>query len=374
MNVRDFAMKVNACIVLILSAYSLAIAQSETFEAVESKKIPGILRTISEQTRANFEQIHTWQGELEFFQYSIDRGSAAKSTFEIMTDAVGSCPNEIAEFTENTIIFKCDLDKGLSYSKRSREAPSRYIDPATNKDLGTKSTPSSSSQIATKEYRYSEEPVAMRKGVIVERKAVKDRVDADCPSCKGQQPDYLPRYVLDIDSQVWQRYPEYANTIEKKGEYVVDGLALKVEERTLSGDVQYRVHEPLRLNTFDIKNFWIINTFSANAGYNIISSEKIRAGDGKLMEKQTMEYQKANGVYVPIRNTEDRYDFSRDFTLRSHEEIVLKNVRINDVIAAETFTYKNLGLANGDKFIDKIEGREYKYQDANLVPLAEPNK
>lgn len=374
MNVKDLTMKLNVCIALILSAYGLAVAQSETFQVVEPEKIPEILRTIANQTKANFGQIHTWQGELEFSRYSIDRGENAKSTFEIMTDAVGPSPNEVAELTENTVIFKCDLDKELFYSKRSREAPSRYFDSADGRDLGTKSIPSCSSQIVTKKYRYSAEPVAMREEVVVERKAVKDRMDADCPSCnKGRQPVYLPTYIFDIDSQVWERYSDFVNIIKEKGEYVFDGLALKVEQRTLSGDVQYRVHEPFKLSGFVIINGWLINTFSANAGYNIISAERISA-DGKLMQRKSMEYQKVNSVYVPIRDTEDNYDFKRDFSLRVHTETVFKNVRINDAIPAETFTYKNLGLKDGDKFNDKIEGKEYRYQDANLVPITSADK
>jgi hypothetical protein len=370
MDVKDLTMKLNVCIALILSAYSLAIAQSETFQAVESEKIPGILRTISNQTKANFEQIHTWQGELESSRHFIHKGKNAKETFETLTDAVGPCPNEVAEVDSCTIIFKCDLDKGLFHSKSSREKPTLYFDPADNKDLGTKSLPKCSSQIVTNEYRYSAEPSARKNGEVIQRKAVKEKADIDGPSYKGLQPVYLPSYIFDIDSQVWERYPDFANIIEEKGEYVVGGLALKVEQRTLSGDVQYRVHEPFNINAFNINNCWIINTFSANSGYNIISSERIRA-DGKLMTKKSFEYQKVNGVYVPIRDTEDTYDYSRDFSLRSHEEDVFKNVRINDSIPAETFTYKNLGLKDGDEFIDRIASKEYKYQDANLVLIAD---
>lgn len=290
----------------------------------------------------------------------------------MLTDANGPSPNEVAEITENKIIFKCDLDKEFLYSKRSREVPSRYIDPANNRDLGTKSVPSSSSQIVTKGYRYSAEPIAMIKGEVVQRKAIKEKVDADVSSYKGLQPVYLPTYIFDLVSQVWERYSDFANIIEKKGEYVSGGLAMKVEQRTISGDVQYRIHEPFNINAFNINDCWIINTFSANSGYNIISLQMITAKDGKLMQQKSIEYQKVNGVYVPIKNTEYTYDF-RDFNLRAHSETVYKNVRINNIIPAETFAYKNLDLKDGDIFEDKIIGKKYKYQDANLVLIAEPN-
>jgi len=358
-------------IALIILTFGLALGQSDTFQAVEPEKIPGILRTISNQTKANFEKIHTWQGELESSMRSIDKGNNAKKTFETLTDGVGPCPNEVASLSENKNTFKCDLDRGLFYSKNSREAPSRFIDPAINKDLGTKSVPRSSSQIVTKEYQCTAEPSVRKNGEVIQRKAVKENVDADGPRV-GLQPVYLPHYIFNIDSQVWGHYPDIIKIIKEKGEYVADGLALKVEQRTLSGDIQYRVHEPFILITFKTFNGWVINTFSANAGYNIISSERICA-DGKLMQKKSTEYQKINGVYVPIKDAEDTYDYSRDFSLQGHTERVFKNVRINDAIPTETFTYNNLGLENGDKFEDKIVGKKYIYQNANLVPVAEAN-
>jgi hypothetical protein len=369
-NMKDLKKKICLCVVMIFPACGFAIAQDELFQAVETEKIPSILRSITKQTKENFDKIHTWQGELDCSMYFFDKGNKAKDTFEKLTDANGSCPNEVAEITENKVVFKCDLNKGLLYSKRSREVPSRFIDSATNKDLGTKSLPSSSSEIITNEYRYNAQPNAYKNEEVVQHKAIKNKIDE--PLYKGLQPNYLPRYVFDIDSQVWDRYPEYLKILEEKGEYVFSGLAMKAEQRTLSGDLQYRIHEPFYMNAFNIRG-WLINTFSENSGYNIIDSERV-TDDGKLMWRKSTEYQKVNGVYVPIRDTEETYDYSSDFSLRKHEECVYKNIFINDAIPEETFTYKNLGLKNGDKFVDEIKGREYKYEDANLVFVADVNK
>ena len=372
MKAKNPAMKLSMSIALILLACGLTAGQSETFQAVDPEKIPGILKTISSQTKSNFEKIQTWQGELESSRRFLVIGKNVKSTFETMTDAVGPCPNEITELTSSTIIFKCDLGKGLFHSKSCREKPTRYFGTADNRDLGTKSVPRCSSNIVTNEYRITAEPSVRREGEVIERKATKEKADEDNPRHLGLQPVYLPIYVLSLDSQPWGHYPDVIKIIEEKGEYAVDGYVLKVEQRTVSGDVQYRVHEPFKMNVFNINNGWLINTFSANAGYNMISSERSRA-DGKPMQKNSTEYQKVNGVYVPIRAEEDSYDYSRDFRLRGYNETSFKNVRINDAIPEETFTYKNLGLKNGDKFVDKIAGKEYKYQDDNLVPIARPD-
>ena len=368
---KNLITRISLCVALIFSACGFATAQDEVFQAVETERIPGILRSISKQTKGNFERIHTWQGELVRSMYFVDKGDMAKETFETLTDGNGLCPNEVVEITENRIIFKCDLEKELLYVKRSREAPSSYIDPATNKDLGTRSLPSSSSEIITNEYRYNAQPSAYRNDKVVQRKGVKTKIDG--PLYAGRQPNYLPSYIFDIDSQVWERYPDYAKILEEKGEYVFFGLAMKAEQRTLSGDLQYRIHEPFYMNAFNIKG-WLINTYSKKAGFNIIDSERI-TDDGKLMLRKSTEYQKVNGVYVPTRDTEDTYDYNRDFSLKIHEEGVFKNIFINNAIPEETFIYKNLGLKDGDTFVDKIAAKEYKVEDDNLVFVSDlPDK
>ncbi|MFA5239261.1 MAG: hypothetical protein WC476_06085 [Phycisphaerae bacterium] len=154
---KDLLTKLKVSIVLILLVCSLASAE-EDFREVEHEKIPDVLRTISEQSKQNFEKIHTWQGELQSTRYIIDKEKQAKETFEIMTDAVGSAPNEVAEVTSSSIIFRCDLQNGLSYSKVSREAPTLYFDPANGRDLGTKSSTRCESHVTCSNVTNAEFP------------------------------------------------------------------------------------------------------------------------------------------------------------------------------------------------------------------------
>ena len=60
--------------------------------------------------------------------------------------------------------------------------------------------------------------------------------------------------------------------------------------------------------------------------------------------------------------------------LTMKEIITFKNHLVNDPIPEETFTYKNLGLKDGDKFIDKIKNKEYKYKAGKLVEVEKKKK
>ncbi len=75
-----------------------------------------------------------------------------------------------------------------------------------------------------------------------------------------------------------------------------------------------------------------------------------------------------DGIYLPTKTEKQNYD-KQTGQLSYREEFIFKNSLINHPIPQETFTYKNLGLKDDDKFIDNILNREYTYKDEELIPL-----
>ena len=206
----------------------------------------------------------------------------------------------------------------------------------------------------------------MRDGHIVQRRAVKEKVDKDSSSC-AQRSVFDPRDLFDAKSPVWLQYPRILDRIrEKKGEYVVDGHALKVEQRILSNVIQYRVHEPAKMG-LQGENIWLIKTFSSDAGYNMICSQLTRA-NGEPMHSRTLEYQSVQGIYIPSKVLYESFD-PEDGSLQYRNIQIYKNVRLNHAIPAEMFTYKNLGLEDGDDFEDRILGKKYVYKQGELVEV-----
>jgi hypothetical protein len=376
MNAKEIIRKLSLMIIVILLLCNFAMGQMGAFQVVPPKRIPEILNTISTRVQQNFLQIHSWEGEIEVSWYVVYKGETAKDIFTRYTDAVGEAPNSVEEIDKSKTTFSCDLDKGFFYAKNHRTTSTLYIDPVSGRDLGTKSIPWWSISILTPEYHLHSSPNRMRDGHVVQCRGVKEKVEQeveqDRSSCARPPSVFDPRDLFDARTPVWLYYPRIVERIEKKGEYVVDDkYALKVEQRELDGEVQYRVHEPAKVGP-EGDNIWLIKTYSTDAGCNMISSERTRA-DGKLLRRQSLEYQSVQGVYIPSRITYETFDHN-DGSLRNRKEQIFKNVHLNAVIRAETFTYKNLGLNNGDKFIDNIEGKEYRYQDANLVPITDAGK
>ena len=156
--------------------------------------------------------------------------------------------------------------------------------------------------------------------------------------------------------------------IKNNGEWVVDGQALKVEECKDSNTIRYRVTIPGKMADNIIFSTMV---FPSDKGFNITLFEATDV-NGRIFQSVTWDYDFIQGVYLPKETTHKNY-MGKNGGLSFSKRLSFKNSKINHSIPAETFTYNNLGLKNGDKFVDKIAGKEYKYQDANLVPIAEPN-
>jgi hypothetical protein len=366
MYMKNPVVKSSFDVIIVLLLCGLAMGQTETFQPVEPEKIPDILNTIINRVHENFRRIHTWQAETEVSWHNVYKGDKAKDIF-MRTDAIGEAPNSITEITQSKTTFSCDLDKGFFYTKNNRTTPRRYIDLDNGKELGTKSMPNwYRVAILKPDYSLESTPYRIKKGRVVQSMAVKEKVDKNCTSCE-QTSVVDPRDLFDARSPVWLNYPHILERIGENGEFIVDDrYALKVEKRVLDGDVQYRVHQPAKTGP-NGENIWLIKTFSSNAAYNMISAEITRVG-GEPINKRTFEYQLIEGVYVPNKTTEEKFDFE-DGSLKYLKTKVYKNILLNHSIPTETFTYDNLGFEDGDILVDKVNDKKYTYQNKQLIEV-----
>jgi len=374
MCMKNFITKSSFNTIIVFLLCGLVMGQAETFQPVVPEKIPDILNTIVDHVQENFRRIHTWQAEIEVSWYDVYKGDRAEDIFMRNTDAIGEVPNSIIEITQSKTMFSCDFDKEFFYTNNLRTTPRHYIDMDSDKDLGTKSVPRwYKIAIMTPDYSLESTPHQIRDGNVVHDIAVKDKVEKDCTSCA--QPSVVdPRDLFDAKSPVWINYPLILDRIRQKGEFVVDNrYALKVEQRVLDGDVQYRIHQPAKIGRDDENiNIWLVKTFSSNAAYNMIHSEITRI-NGEPIHRQTFKYRLIEGVYVPSNTTEENFAFE-DGSLKSQKKKTYKNIRLNHSIPEGIFTYKNLGLEEGDIFVDKTEDREYTYQGGELVEVEKTKK
>jgi len=364
--------KVSAVVLLILfnltSAEGLRGDIASEFRPVDSNRIPEILTMISSRIKSNYDKIKTWQGETNFTIDRIYEGAAAERKFNTQTDGTGKTPNTVIRHIEGRREFAVDLEKDFLYANVIRENPAYYTDFETGRDLGTKSAPSQKVSILTPEYYINWGPYEMRDGVVMSRRVVKQARQKGSTCTNLSSPVSDPRECFMVGQPIWETFPPLLQYINEHGKYGIDGYSLKVEERTIGNLTEYRIQRPGKVSPE--RYLFVTMVFSSKKGFNIVSYEVTDPKSGLFHTKKNWGYDLLDGVYLPSRTTEQIFD-RKSGDLSYEETYTYNNLKVNQPIPAETFTYKNLGLQNGDKFIDKILDKEYTYQDGELIPAGE---
>ena len=374
--------RIRICVVVLLTLFSFAKGESPQnntaieFHTVDPNRIPDILIMISDQARSNYEHIKTWQGEVNAVLDYLYEGPAAEKIFNTHTDGTGKIPKIVKRRVECITQFTVNIERDFLYVSNNWEKPAQYMDLESGRDLGTKSTPDFKRSIVTPEYYIHCSPNTMRDGSIINRKAVKEAIQ-ECPTC-DRPSVFDPRELFGLPLQpVWVTFPRMIKIINEQGKYGIDGYNLEVEERKDGGITEYRIQKPGKLTLESGKfgpEYYLLLTrvFSSAKGFNVVSEETTFA-DGKPFSRRTWDYDLIVGIYLPIKTT--RQSFRSDTAKVEYESKgFFKNLKVNHPIPAEKFTYKNLGLENGDKFIDKTMGKGYTYQDGNLIPAEKNSK
>jgi len=370
MNLRIMLKTIGICgfILMILSNVAIASDDGQIKTKVQMDEIPEILDMISTTMRNNYDQIKTWRGEVHLSIDRIHDGADSEQIFKNNTHNKGEIPNVILKHEEPTIEFSLNAEDDLLFVNQYPGKPRQYIDFETKRDLGAKWMPDHSKAIVTPEYYLHSSPNIIREDVVLKHKAVKTKREKGRSSCGGSVPPiYEPRDSFGARRTILKTLPRLLQHINEHGELNVDGYSLKVEEHK-DGDVtRYFVQQPVKIPPETYR--FIKMVFCSDNGFNIVSYE-ITDSNGKLLRRLTWKYELVSGVYLPQKTTEERFK-RKNGGLSYYIENTFNNLQLNQPIPEETFTYKNLGLKEGDIFVDKIKKKEYVYQkDGSLKEKA----
>lgn len=348
---------------------------NQTARIIPDNEMPVILQVIGIQVRDNYQRISTWTGEIDEKIIWIHTGSISEHLFNA-ADANEKPPKVLLQKAEEKVVFAIDARKNFIYIDNFREKPSEYFDYNTGDDLGNRgTTPNRYTIINKPDFLLKAEPISFDKNNKIYRmRAVQKPSKQDLRTGLYESSDEPRRAFAPGWMFTWDFFDDLTKRIERFGKIEFDGYKLQIEEYQKGDIVEYKVIQPAVVNLERSRpEHYVITTkiFSSKCGFNMIYFESA-TGSGMVFQKYTWEYELVNGVYLPKRTTEKHYGANGDVSLE--KDCTYTNNKVNQEIPPETFTYKNLGLKNGDKFMDEIEGKEYKYQDANLVFVADVNK
>ncbi len=362
-------------VVLILSIQTEAssIDQECKWLSVDQNDIAGILTMIGERVRENHNKLITWQGKIKIVTDSIDRGAIAERTFrERLKDDGQPIPNTIVEQQEFFREFALDVQKELLYENYYPDRQKHHImDLDTGRKLQLKENVrlGSGKFILTADFHIDCMENKNRDGVIVSHTVIKQNRPQGKVSCQSQIPPVFdPRETMRVfGNPLWETLANYIAYINKHGpSSTFQGYTIKVEvEECNVGDVKkYKIVLPGVLSGGPKVYLSLTLICSSQAGFNVVSYSKTADYD-KILEHKTWKYGLFSGVYLPVKKREVRYDPQGN--LNSESTYTFIKQKVNKSIPEEVFTYKNLGLKDGDKFIDKIENKEYRYEAATQM-------
>ncbi|MCD6175804.1 MAG: hypothetical protein J7K65_08600 [Planctomycetes bacterium] len=354
-------------VLLFIVIFSLTCQASSTdiasldFQKVDPNKMSDELNILSSAVKANFDKIKTWQGRISFEKLIIYRGTDTVGLLEKFADVKSvKNPNELGQLAVGTTQFKIDLEKNVLFRHRNRPGPLEYID--FDKSL---SYPSSAKQfertiINTPEYEIKCHPYTRKKdGTVTSRFARKYRG-------KNFQWFYSeedPRIFFYVGGPPWIQFPALSENLRLYREGAIDSsmaLGVILEYAQTPEGIVYRV----RITSLGSDQTGATFILDSTKGFNVTYVQE--KNNGLTRAEVTRDFVKIDDIFLPSKQNSLYYD--NNGHLQRDEKLILSEMQINMEIPKSTFSLTNLGLQEGDDYVDEIENKHYKCNvDGELV-------
>ncbi len=340
-------------------------APTPTFTEVSSGRARDIIAVLCAQDRRNYERIRTWEGTLQLRIMRYFYGDAAAAELRGKHKIAASAPSVLVVRRTANVSFAADLQRGLLFSKIWCEAPDELLDGETGVVLPF-SVPEVWQQTVAVTPEYSIRflpnanmgPAIWDPGGRSRRAAIRDVPEK---AVAFMDPQDMLQYGY---KPLWKTLERLDKVFGGAMRLVHLGRRLRLERaRGGSSGQLYRLVWPSMLSA----DRWVTKKmlFSGEAGLHIVSAEVVWE-DGSPHQTKKWEYRLVGNVRVPTKVRRENFNGKTKKLTRVTEWEEVDFV-VNRPIPSETFTYRNFGLQNGDRFVDKLEGKEYAYKDGELV-------
>jgi len=356
---------------LLLIFHSISYGSNELNPSMEESEYVEFLDTAATLTKANYESIVNWQGEIRIQEDNYYYGEQCRH-LPIAEGVQGAGSNCIRRRVTGFEEFVIDMNNNKLYTELVPTVKYRALD--LNQDIVVNERYSPIKSIVTSDEYLSYEPLYMHAFDTLKngkkfREHTKAAFRMPVEKAKGEQwgnvrdpRKYFSQGARTTSENLYAIRSVVTNDVNSA---IGSHFDISITEEKASDRTKYTIQN--RIRSLIKKDIDIIMTLDSSVGFNL-TSRKVVDSSGKTLQTLNFAYEEIKGVYLPK---------SIHFVIFSPFQQKLFDSRItftksilnvwNESIPTETFTYKNLGLQNGDKFIDKIQDKEYTYQDGNLI-------
>jgi hypothetical protein len=114
----------------------------------------------------------------------------------------------------------------------------------------------------------------------------------------------------------------------------------------------------------------VTQRLEGSAAFNVTSRVQA-SGDGQTLEEAEVEYARVDGVFVPT--TYHLRKFHRHGGVQLERKFVFVDQEVNKPVEPSTFTFAHLGLQDGERVVDKLEGGLRIYKKGHLIDPNAPS-
>ncbi len=357
------------CIVALLCGSSSQTtyaqdARPDRFAAFRENSLAYInsMKLLEASMRANYEQLKTWSGRYDLEEYS------AITRIQLITKdkRLYGLEGDLALDRKVTVQFAIDLPKNLLFT--TYDLPESVL--VTNRSTKEKTNglviPRSSRHVLTKEQWLRTDlswnaPASELVGTNVGMRSTAE--DALQFSAYSFLVD--PRSFYESSTGLsfiggLRTCIDYAN----KG----NDLPLVITTDTSEGNAKWRLTQEYRLGDDRMEPPTVVEkVFDSTDGITPLSMT-CKNPEGLITDQREWTFRKVKGISIPERYTLRKYKQDKLILKRAFR---LVECQVNEPLADSIFSWENLGLAEGYRVVDKIQGTTLQYQNGNLVPVVD---
>ena len=352
-----------------------------------------VLRMLSAHSKKNWDGVKTWRGKLNEHSVCSYTGDRARRFLEQpapVCEAIRAHSTEFKRISRKSVTFAVDLEHDRVYSRPKTDS-NLYVDLPSGEPFSIDTedmwhTTSDPVSIVTADcyvsfdpdmpytmpdgsttrvgFRYPLVKTSFNEPGVITRTF--NGVYYTSASGKMVQDGITdPRAYLSVGRPTWLDLEMTAASLEQVEWPTACGVPFEIKKEGAGPQEEYQVvrRMPSGFGECLVQEM----TFRADVGFNITLMVD-RHPDGTVRVERRWTYKQQDGFFMPSVVEVKTFD-PRDGSLNTQSTVSLIESEINQPIAPETFTERNLGLQEGDRFVDKVAKRVFVHRGGALKTL-----